>query len=372
MTKIIALFNHKGGVSKTTTTFNLGWALADRGKSVLMIDADPQCNLTGTVLGFAGDDDFQNFYDSRPRSNLAACLSPTFQGAQTPLSAAQIESTSQKGLTLLAGHIDLAESETQLAVALSAGSAIPALQNLPGALSHLLRITAREHNVDVVLIDLSPSVGALNECFLMGSDFFIVPTFPDYFCDQAVRSLSRVIPRWHKGVMPFRNENLAYRLPHDPPKFLGIISQRYRPRHGEPASSFQRWIDVIKQTANTTLVPALDSLGMTVTEAEFRKGSKGDTPYNLMNIADFNTLIAQSQKHNTPVFALSDAQIERQGIVLDQMKANRENFRTTFHELADAVIALAGIDSGGLPTRTGIQLPHVDVFGVLNQQTTVG
>jgi hypothetical protein len=54
MAPIISLFNHKGGVSKTTTAFNLGWAMADRGKKVLVVDGDPQCNLTGTVLGFDG------------------------------------------------------------------------------------------------------------------------------------------------------------------------------------------------------------------------------------------------------------------------------------------------------------------------------
>lgn len=51
MAKIITMFNHKGGVSKTTTVFNLGWTLARMGKRVVMVDADPQCNLTGVVLG---------------------------------------------------------------------------------------------------------------------------------------------------------------------------------------------------------------------------------------------------------------------------------------------------------------------------------
>ena len=47
----VALFNHKGGVSKTTTSFNLGWMLAEQGHRVVMVDADPQCNLSGLVMG---------------------------------------------------------------------------------------------------------------------------------------------------------------------------------------------------------------------------------------------------------------------------------------------------------------------------------
>lgn len=55
--KVISLFNHKGGVSKTTTVFHLGWKLAALGQRVLIIDADPQCNLTGLTLGL---DDYES------------------------------------------------------------------------------------------------------------------------------------------------------------------------------------------------------------------------------------------------------------------------------------------------------------------------
>lgn len=57
MVKKIALFNHKGGVSKTTTTFNLSWMLASKGYRVIMVDTDPQCNLTGMALGEQTEED---------------------------------------------------------------------------------------------------------------------------------------------------------------------------------------------------------------------------------------------------------------------------------------------------------------------------
>ena len=343
MPSLIALFNHKGGVSKTTTTFNLGWAMAEQGKRVLMVDADPQCNLTGTALGLNDEDAFEAFYTNYPQSNIVAGLAPVFQGAQTPLSPVPVTPTRHPKLFLLAGHIDLSLYETQLAVAISTGAAIPALQNLPGSVCQLLRLIAVSQQFDAVLIDMSPSVGALNECLLLGSDFFIVPTSPDFYCDQAIRSLATVLPRWNTQVAGFRAPELAIPLPTNPPICLGILSQRYRPREGSPAASFKRWINRIKDTMNSILVPALQTLNMIVPPAVFTAASPGDTPYNLANIADFNTLIAQSQIHNVPVFALTNAQIGRVGVVLENMIANRDNFLATFNNLAKCVISLTGI-----------------------------
>ncbi len=183
-------------------------------------------------------------------------------------------------------------------------------------------------------------VGALNQCFLMGSDYFIVPTSPDYYCDQAIRSLARVIPKWDKEIASFRNTSLTYSFKQNPSQFLGTIAQRYRPRSGNPAISFQRWIDKIKETSNTDLVPALLKINMVVSEAKFKAANIDDTPYNLANISDFNSLIAQSQKHNVPVFALSDNQIEQSGSVLETMKKNRKIFLDNFYQLANIVIDL--------------------------------
>ena len=64
-TKSIALFNHKGGVSKTTTTFHLGWMLAQKGHRVMIVDTDPQCNLTGVCVS-----DIEGIYNSGKNPRL--------------------------------------------------------------------------------------------------------------------------------------------------------------------------------------------------------------------------------------------------------------------------------------------------------------
>ena len=54
----IAFFNHKGGVAKTTSAFNIGWKLAELGSKVMLADCDPQCNLTGLVLEYSHEEEY--------------------------------------------------------------------------------------------------------------------------------------------------------------------------------------------------------------------------------------------------------------------------------------------------------------------------
>lgn len=335
--KIISLFNHKGGVSKTTTTFNLGWMLAEQGNKTLIVDADPQCNLTALVLGYNSIDDAEQFFSGHPNCDIYSCVKPIIDGSLGKVITASPLDTANKKLSLLCGNIALSEIETQISVALTTSSAIPAIRNIPGSIGASIRQTAEAHKFDYVLVDMSPSVGALNECLLMSSDYFIVPTAPDFFCAQAIKSLTNVIPCWNNEISVFRQEGMVYSFPKIPPKFIGFLSQKYRPRNGMPAKSFQKWIDIIKSEVANSLIPALTPIGMAVEEAVFKANITGDEPFNLANIADFNSLIAQSQKHNVPVFALTNTQIEQSGTVLENMMESRDGFKATFKQLAKEV-----------------------------------
>ena len=110
MHKTIALFNHKGGVSKTTTTFNLGWMLAEKGHRVVMIDTDPQCNLSGLVLDYDSSKEFDSFYVAHPNANIKAALAPAFESQPKPIETCEcVEVPGRPGLFLVPGHVNLSE-----------------------------------------------------------------------------------------------------------------------------------------------------------------------------------------------------------------------------------------------------------------------
>lgn len=344
MTKKIALFNHKGGVSKTTTTFNLGWMLVSKGKRVIMVDTDPQCNLTGLVLGYRGPSEFERFYKEEVERNLKSGLAPAFESRPTPIEAIDCFAVAkQDGLFLLPGHIGLAEYEVTLGIAQELSGSIQTLQNLPGSISYLLDKTASKLGADYVLIDMSPSLSAFNQNLLMTSDFFIVPTTPDYFSVMAIDSLTSVLPGWHAWAqkahsMPVLRE-ATYPFPSVEPRFLGTIIQNYRPRGGAaPAKGFSTWINQINKTVSANLAPTLGELGMTLPASVYEK--HGIMGFCLATIPDFNTLIAKSQKAQTPIYELSDEQIGHSGVVLERTKRSRDRFKRIFSELADHVTGL--------------------------------
>ena len=344
MTHRIALFNHKGGVSKTTTTFNLGWMLAEKGHKVILVDADPQCNLTGMVLDYRGPTALEDFYRQQPGRNLRDGLAPAFESRPEPLKGVDcFPIEGQEGLFLLPGHIGLSEYEVTLGIAQELSGTIQALQNLPGAVTRLLDLTTEKHEADFVLIDLNPSLSSFNQNLLLTSNYFIVPTNPDYFSAMAVQSLANVLPTWRNWAkraaeLPILRD-AVYPFPDVVPKLLGTIVQNYRPRSGgNPASAFAKWIETINSNVSHQLVPALQRLDMTFSESHYqRNGVEG---YCLATIPDFNSLIARSQEHQTPIYALTSEQLERTGIVLERTERSRDNFRKIFSDMADKVVAL--------------------------------
>ncbi len=164
-TKIIAVANQKGGVGKTTTAINLAASLALAGKTVVLIDLDPQCNAT-TGLGVEPDDQETSMYEVILR--------------QARLKAAIVE-TSVSGLDLVPSSPDLSSADVELS-----GRDSPALA-LRSALAGLGRLDPLP---EFVFIDCPPALNMLTVNALAASDSVLIPLQCEYY---ALEGLSRLI-----------------------------------------------------------------------------------------------------------------------------------------------------------------------------------
>jgi len=348
MVQKIAFFNHKGGVSKTTTTFNLGWMLASKGKKVILVDTDPQCNLTGMALGEETEDDearIAAIYNTR--SNIKTGLAPAFESQPRAIEAVDcIPIEGRDGLFLLPGHVGFAEYEVTLGIAQELSGSIQALKNLPGSITDLLEKTAKGFDADYILIDMSPSLGAINQNLLMTSDFFIVPTTADFFSLMAINSLGKVLPRWlawarSASRLPILQE-ASYPFPEVRLKFLGTIVQNYRIIHGRETKAYQTWIERIQRATCEQLIPILQRNEATLSQDVYKNLSL-DESLTLTKIPNFNSLIAMSQEYGVPIYELTLEQLNanRQvGPVADAQKEKQQQFKAIFSDLADKVIGL--------------------------------
>ncbi|MGK3141642.1 ParA family protein [Pantoea sp. C2G6] len=350
---LISLFNHKGGVSKTTTVFHLGWKIAALGKRVLIVDADPQCNLTGLTLGLDDYDSLVNFYDNKQNTDIFNSLAPEFslEGvSHSPQSATSVTPTKNENLFILAGNIRFSELDTQIATAMTSSNTLPVLRKFVAAFNHLIRKIAAEHNIDIVLIDMSPSVSSTNQCILMSSDYFIVPVSPDFYCYQAIDSLSNVLPKWAEQIKQFKDGGNSP-LPASNPKMLGFITQNYRIYTSSSNSSvkneveqpkqmskaYSDWLDRIKEVSNRRLVPALKSSDMMIKKEYFSKSVTHDSPYHLGGVQNFSGLIPVSQRLSKPIFELSKEDGNWSGARWVWEKGGKENGIKVNIEEADRV-----------------------------------
>jgi cellulose biosynthesis protein BcsQ len=377
--QIISMFNHKGGVSKTTTTFNLAWKLASKGKRVLMVDADPQCNLTGVVLGLnpewpdeddeldVPDDDAdsvefaetqdaaEDFWTTNFERTLFGALKPAFDSEPRVLEAVDcLPVEGREGLFLLPGHLRLGEYEVSLGIAQELAGSMSALRNLPGAIFYLLKQTAEALNVDYIIIDMSPSLGALNQNLVTISDLLIVPTSPDFFSIMALQSLARVLPRWFRWAQSASSNEVlseaSYPYPVPRLKLAGIVIQRYRlyrsptakKPYGTPTGPFRAWIQKVADASESQFAPALTAAGLTFTTEQY---SVADIPTSLVvaQIQEFNSLLPKSQEFHVPVYDLTDSQLGQVGIVLEGSQKQIDSLGRIFEQMADRIVALGTI-----------------------------
>lgn len=292
---VIAFFNNKGGVGKTSLVHHLAWMYAEQGFQVVAADFDPQANLTAACLD---DDQLSELWpDGDATRTIFGSLAPLIRGIGDIGEPSLVEVADQ--LFLLPGDLALSGFEDELS------------SQWPGCLDgkerafrvisafwRILALAAERVTADVVLIDVGPNLGAINRSALVAADHVVIPLAPDLFSVQGLRNLGPTLRRWRSewAERLTKNPDPDLALPGGAMRPLGYVLLQHGVRLGQPVRAYQRWMGRIPGVYRNSVLgiheaaPSLD-----------------DDPHCLAQLKHYRSLMPMAQEAHKPVFHLKPA-----------------------------------------------------------------
>jgi chromosome partitioning protein len=333
MVKVIALFNNKGGVGKTTTIWNLATSLAEQGKKVLAIDFDPQCNLSIAALG---DEEFSKLLESSEelpygKTIRAFALPYIQQSAPGKPYIAKPKNSKNDNLDIVPGDFWL----NNFSDILNVGTDVIGGAGLYRFLmpSSLIEAVEREFDkqYDFALIDLPPSFNTLVRAALYSSDYFLVPCTPDLFSAYCVGLIGQVLPRfiedWEQGKTRYLQSNSYDQMipKKGQPKFGGWIFNGFDTRKkvnsdeiaktGADQAQFKK----VQMSINQELIPRLKNIQSYSAVPDFV------TQDPVASVEDLNVMAPDSIVQNTPIKYLPQSKPTRENVGSGAWSTNQKN-----------------------------------------------
>jgi cellulose biosynthesis protein BcsQ len=322
---VIAFFNNKGGVGKTTLVYHLAWMFADLGVSVLAADLDPQANLTAA---FIEEDIQESFWGTGEHDGtIYQWIQPLLRGTGDIAEAYPIMIVDD--LFLMAGDLLLSGFEDELSSqwprALGGEERAFRVQS---ALWRVMQDAATRSSSRLILMDLGPNLGAINRAALLAADHIVVPLAPDLFSLQGLRNLGPAFKRWRRDWQDRldRKPEMVIGLPAGQLPLLGYVVQQHSVRLDRPVKAYDKWIHRIPG----------DYREFVLSERRLSQISVENDPYSLGMLKHYRSLMPMAQEARKPMFHLKPAD----GAIGAHLQS-AEEARKDFEALAKALIAKA-------------------------------
>lgn len=339
-TPVIAFFNNKGGVGKTSLVYHLAWMYADMGIRIVAADLDPQANLTSAFLD---DDRLEMLWPEGDHPNTVfGCIQPLLRGTgditHPHLEDVTLQASlfSSNPIALLAGDLLLSTFEDDLSDVWPRclGENERAFRVI-SAFWRMMQEAAATHRADVILMDLGPNLGAINRSALIAADYVVVPLSPDIFSLQGLRNLGPTLRRWRVEWEERLKKKIASKLelPQGKMKPVGYIVQQYTVRMDRPVKAYDRWIARIPQEYQEYVLGRQEATPLSVAH---------DTEC-LALLKHYRSLMPLAQEAHKPMFQLKPAD----GAIGAHMQAVQSAYKD-FKQLA-----------GKIAERTQIILPKL-------------
>jgi chromosome partitioning protein len=326
MMKTLAFFNNKGGVGKTTLVYHLAWMFAELGLNVVAADLDPQANLSSMFL----DEDTLEEIWTEPQTprTVVGSLTPLVDGTgdvSTPWIAEVAP-----GIGLVVGDLALSSRvEDELSSRWSdCLERKPIAFRVITAFWRLLAKAAAERQADVVLIDVAPSLGALNRAALIAASHVVIPLVPDLYSIQGLKNLGPRLRGWREGWQErlgrVPETLLGESLPSGAMQPVGYVVLQHAVRLDRPVKAYQRWLD---------RVPAVYASAVLNQPEEPHPATPNDDPHCLAQLRHYRSLMPLAQEARKPMFHLTPADGALGGHLKAAQDCRRE-FRGLARELA--------------------------------------
>lgn len=293
---IIAFFNNKGGVGKTSLVYHLAWMYADMGTRVVAVDLDPQANLTAAFLD---DDRLEELWTGgSSRQTIYDCVPPLIRGIGD-VGEPHLEEFDET-LGLLLGDLQLSGFEDQLSeVWPKCSDGDERSFRVISAFWRIMQQAAITHQTELILVDLGPNLGAINRAALIASNYVVIPLSPDLFSLQGLRNLGPSLRRWRQQWGERLKKNPAKDLPlpagHIEP--AGYIVLQHSVRLDRPVKAYERWMARIPETYRTAVLDQAPESGITVL----------NDPHKLAFLKHYRSLMPLAQEARKPMFFLKVA-----------------------------------------------------------------
>jgi cellulose biosynthesis protein BcsQ len=316
----LAIFNHKGGVGKTTLTVNVAAALTSLGKRILLVDSDPQCNLTAYLVEENVVDDLLDHSDDPDGGTVWSAVKPVYEATGDVRFVPPLERA--PNTFLLPGDIRLSEFEQELSSLWSdCFQRKPKGFNGTTALSRLVQQASEKNAIDFVFYDAGPNIGPLNRAILLDCDYFIVPVACDLFSVRALKTLGVTLSKWiREWALISELAPVGTPLLSAFPRFAGYVPQRFRVYGGDVARGYAKYLPLLEKHIDSDLVSVLRNIDARLAPDSSRRA--------LGQVKDFATIAAASQSAGKPMKDVDAG-------TPDQKAEAAE----TFLELARAIIA---------------------------------
>lgn len=296
MTTTIAFFNNKGGVGKTTLVYHLSYMLEQLGHRVLMVDLDPQSNLTAMCLSEERLEELWPDTDDHAQTVLG-CVQPILRGLGD-VSSPHLEIV-RPGLALIPGDLGLSTFEDKLSASwpLALDRDEAAYRTL-SAFHRFAQDGGQLHGASIIILDVGPNLGAINRAALLASDHVITPLAPDLFSMQGLRNLGPTLIDWRRSWKdrldrkPMENVD----LPVGRMNPLGYLVMQAGMRLSRPVKAYERWVKRIPGQYHKSLLAS----------SAVPKSTDKD-PYCLAVMRHYQSLMPLAQDAQKPMFDLKPA-----------------------------------------------------------------